>query len=985
MTADTPDVSEPFVGPRPYERADSHLFFGRAREAEEILSLIIAHPIVLLYAQSGAGKTSLLNARVIPLLEEQYATVFGPARVGGEQDGGATAGDQNVFVFNALMSLQGAASAPPEPSLAWTSFTDFLKAQQPRRDVPSGINSLRVLVFDQFEELFTAHAEKWQQREGFFEAVSHALDGDPHLRAVFALREEYLAGMDNFTRLVPERLRTRFRLEGLRESRAKEAVGGPLQFTHRSITAEGLDKLVGNLLKVPVVRGERTEEVDAEFVEPVQLQLVCQDMWESLPPGVKVIDSEHVKQFADVDQALEKYYEKCLGKLAAEGVDEGGLRKWFEREMITPQSARSLVFLDESTGKAGGLSKRTVLRLEELRMIRPVPRGGATWYELTHERFIPPILHSNEEYRREQGREKISLDKLEERAKSWARDKRPSAQLLTGEEIEAVELMRKNIGEDVSESNLLREFVLESQKENLRNRQSKLAREKRSLSVQKKYLIIALSIVVGLAVYAVVEGRRAEKANERAARALQVQRGDQAKSYSGVRGKEYDALALGVEALGDPRKTVSPLDEALDGIRAALAATDRKVWLRECISSPDGFFFSPDGKLVMAVSNDKLHVWDAASGEHLYSKPEQASVRWTQVAFSQTGRLLLAVGTPLPSGAGQQKFGQIAPDKPDAGDEKDKKSVVLVLTARDGTVAGDLQGQLQGASGLRMSKDERRILSILEDDVAILDIEGNSGKLRKPFPKDRWSQIDLSPDGRRLIGINDASNALEVWDTESEKQVSSIGIEMAVSENTSDTIKFSPDGRVGLLARETPGVGATAFLLWDTETGQKLRSFKTESELGTVRHFAFVPDGRQIFVVGDKVANLYDLDGRHSGSLALPREKILSYGDGFLLTLGGQGNKLSVSLWDAKSADRAPQPLIQTEGGAVQRAALSSDRKLIVTSTVTTSEDNVIQVWEVREPTDFDSYTVAELRKAACDKLRHQREYQQVSKQCEAR
>jgi len=72
---------EPYVGPRPFERTDQSIFFGRNREANDLLSLIIAHPVVLLYAQSGAGKTSLLNAKLIPMLEEKRFEVLPIARV----------------------------------------------------------------------------------------------------------------------------------------------------------------------------------------------------------------------------------------------------------------------------------------------------------------------------------------------------------------------------------------------------------------------------------------------------------------------------------------------------------------------------------------------------------------------------------------------------------------------------------------------------------------------------------------------------------------------------------------------------------------------------------------------------------------------------------------------------------------------------------------------------------------------------------------
>ena len=75
-------LSEPYVGPRPFEQTDREVFFGRDQEANELVSLITAHPTVLLYAQSGAGKTSLVRAALIPLLvNEQKFDVLPPLRV----------------------------------------------------------------------------------------------------------------------------------------------------------------------------------------------------------------------------------------------------------------------------------------------------------------------------------------------------------------------------------------------------------------------------------------------------------------------------------------------------------------------------------------------------------------------------------------------------------------------------------------------------------------------------------------------------------------------------------------------------------------------------------------------------------------------------------------------------------------------------------------------------------------------------------------
>src|SRR4051812_11533722 len=71
----------PYVGPRPFGREHSSLFFGRTREIEELFKLLLAERIVLLYSPSGAGKSSLLQAGVAPLLEAQQYTVLPVMRV----------------------------------------------------------------------------------------------------------------------------------------------------------------------------------------------------------------------------------------------------------------------------------------------------------------------------------------------------------------------------------------------------------------------------------------------------------------------------------------------------------------------------------------------------------------------------------------------------------------------------------------------------------------------------------------------------------------------------------------------------------------------------------------------------------------------------------------------------------------------------------------------------------------------------------------
>ena len=66
-----------YPGPRSFTADDRHLFYGRDAEKQELFRLIVLNDLVVLFGESGTGKTSLLQAGVCPVLEtQQYKPVF---------------------------------------------------------------------------------------------------------------------------------------------------------------------------------------------------------------------------------------------------------------------------------------------------------------------------------------------------------------------------------------------------------------------------------------------------------------------------------------------------------------------------------------------------------------------------------------------------------------------------------------------------------------------------------------------------------------------------------------------------------------------------------------------------------------------------------------------------------------------------------------------------------------------------------------------
>jgi hypothetical protein len=226
----------PFIGPRAFEREDRQIFFGRDNETDRIGSLIFAHRLVLIYAQSGACKTSIFNAQVIPSLEQCDYSILPIARVkmasrilmeSNSKTGVKVSDISNIYIFNALQSLNN--TIKPD-SILNKSLLEFLNEQFPPTMDERGDLIPQILIFDQFEELFNLIIDdRWaEQQKDFFNQISHTLIKNALLRIVFVIWEDYVAHLDPFKEILPEKLRARFRLERLSEEEAIEAIEKPL-------------------------------------------------------------------------------------------------------------------------------------------------------------------------------------------------------------------------------------------------------------------------------------------------------------------------------------------------------------------------------------------------------------------------------------------------------------------------------------------------------------------------------------------------------------------------------------------------------------------------------------------------------------------------------------------------------------------------------------------------------------------------------------
>jgi hypothetical protein len=221
--------ANPYVGPRPFRRKE--LFFGRDRESTSIVNSLLSCRIMLLHSPSGAGKTSLLQAAVVPAFEDrgflicaQFNPSFSGLRVNLPPPPELPV--TNRYVYSVVNGLIGD-DTDREVACRMTLPEAFDRFQEHHETPPR-----QMIVFDQLEEIVTLDYGDLAGQEEFFKQLGEALDDDRRW-ALLAMREDHMGALDRFRRFLPGQLRSTFRIELLTKN-----VASPLRPRRRTSSSK---------------------------------------------------------------------------------------------------------------------------------------------------------------------------------------------------------------------------------------------------------------------------------------------------------------------------------------------------------------------------------------------------------------------------------------------------------------------------------------------------------------------------------------------------------------------------------------------------------------------------------------------------------------------------------------------------------------------------------------------------------------------------
>jgi formylglycine-generating enzyme required for sulfatase activity len=416
--ADAPSRRYPGAPPFSGDELSRKLFHGRSREARELGDLVLGQRLVVVYARSGMGKSSLLSAglpeqlwaeNVLPVSVRLNDAARGPVATLYESVEQAVKERGVEHVGGATVSL-------------WHYFKT---AEFWRGDALL----TPLLVLDQFEELFTIQSPEAReafiaQLAGLIRGVRPAVDGDaadtalshapPSVKVLISLREDYLGHLEELSPAIPEILDNRFRLGPLLEPEARQAIVEPARLDDPRLASKPFEyapQALDGIWKFLSHRQPGQAVVSQPYVEPFQLQLVCQRAEEIALAAQRRNPRGHARPAtitwdalggeAGLRATLASFYERQIASLARPRVRRAA-RRLCEYGLISA-SGRRLSLEEGEIQRAYRLDQAALVLLVEGRLLRADTRVASVYYELSHDTLVPPILEARR-HRESRGR-----------------------------------------------------------------------------------------------------------------------------------------------------------------------------------------------------------------------------------------------------------------------------------------------------------------------------------------------------------------------------------------------------------------------------------------------------------------------------------------------------------------------------------------------------------------------------------------------------
>jgi hypothetical protein len=407
------NADNPWPGLLAFRETDEGYFQGRQHETEALIRLVMRERLTVLFGASGLGKSSLLQAGLMPRARRENIL---PVYVRLDFSSGRP---DLVAQVNELITKEASVhqiEAPPARpgETLWEYFHREGHHWWNSRNRPV----VPLLIFDQFEEIFTIgrlDTARIDVTQAFVDQLSDLSEGRPptmlkawidahpedasafsfshhHYKIVLSIREDFLADLEALRARMPAVALNRLRLRGMNGETALLVVNQAPRLIDPDVAVRVVRFVAADQRQLPLA--------DLE-VEPALLSVVCREL------NNKRKNQGETKISADLlegnqEQVLTDFYERSTADLPRE------VRCFIEDHLLTVSGYRDSVALENALS-APGMSREVLDQLVERRLLRREDRGGSPRLELTHD-LLAGVVRASRDTRRE--KEQAEIERL---------------------------------------------------------------------------------------------------------------------------------------------------------------------------------------------------------------------------------------------------------------------------------------------------------------------------------------------------------------------------------------------------------------------------------------------------------------------------------------------------------------------------------------------------------------------------------------------
>ena len=309
--------ANPYVGLRPFNEAESLLFFGRREQTIELLQRLHTHHFIAVTGSSGCGKSSLIRAGLIPKLKAGLLVEDRDQwRIATLKPGDAPLAN----LAAALLEAQGTSTqAAGQDAPALLSAIEETGVQALLQHLaPALADANLLLLVDQFEEIFqfaqfgdAAHADQREEAEDFVALLlALAAQSELPIYVVLTMRSDFIGDCDNFFGLPEAFNRSQYLVPRLTRAQRQQAIEGPAQLFGATLTPRLLDRVLNDV-------GEKDDQL------PVLQHALLRTWEEWQSSGAPVIDLPHyeAERVGTINHALARDADRALAGLGKEELE----------------------------------------------------------------------------------------------------------------------------------------------------------------------------------------------------------------------------------------------------------------------------------------------------------------------------------------------------------------------------------------------------------------------------------------------------------------------------------------------------------------------------------------------------------------------------------------------------------------------------------------------------------------------------------------